>query len=97
MTKVFHKTFGQGSVISETNGNVTVDFNGVEKTLIVKFAGLKNEDGSDYGVVFVAPEKKVKKTNYMSNEDYAKTKTARMSDEEWEAHRNFKKWGSKSW
>jgi hypothetical protein len=58
MTIVISKVFGQGTVISEENGNVTVDFNGIIKTLVVAFARLTNEDGSIYGQQFIVPEKK---------------------------------------
>lgn len=58
MTTVISKLFGRGTVIIEENGNITVDFNGTVKTLVVAFARLTNEDGSAYGQVFVAPEKK---------------------------------------
>ena len=55
--KVTHAKFGQGTIINQDANNVTVDFNGVQKTLIIKFANLTNEDGSAFGVAFVAPAK----------------------------------------
>lgn len=59
MKTVISKVFGQGTVICEdTGGNITVNFNGTVKTLVVAFAKLTNEDGSAYGQVFIAPEKK---------------------------------------
>ena len=59
MKNIISKVFGQGTVISEdTGGNITVNFNGTVKTLVVAFAKLTNEDGSAYGQVFIAPEKK---------------------------------------
>ena len=58
MTTVNHNTFGIGQVISEENGNVTVDFNGSVKTLVTKYARLTNEDGTAYGVQAVAKETK---------------------------------------
>lgn len=61
--KVSHKQFGTGTVISQDANNVTVDFNGTVKTLITKFSRLTNEDGSEFGITFVAPVKKTKKLN----------------------------------
>jgi len=100
MTTLIHSKFGQGSVISEENGNITIDFNGAVKTLIVKFAGLKHEDGSDYGISFVAPEKKSKKlnkANFMSSEDFAKRKYSTMSNADFEDERKLDRFNSKSW
>ena len=60
MSTVNHNIFGIGQVISEENGNVTVDFNGTVKTLVTKYARLTNEDGTAYGVQpFVKEAKKV--------------------------------------
>ena len=49
MTQVVHPKFGQGTIISEANGNVTIEFAEFTKTLIVKYAGLNNIDGTPYG------------------------------------------------
>ncbi len=38
-----HPTLGEGQVISQDANNVTVDFNGTTKVMIIKFAKLKNE------------------------------------------------------
>ena len=62
-TKVTHHRLGQGEVINNDGTNVTVDFNGVIKSFVIRFAKLKNEDGSDYGDTYVAPVKKEKKLN----------------------------------
>jgi hypothetical protein len=48
MTIVKNFQFGLGKVISEENGKATINFNGSIKTLIVKFAHLTNEDGSEF-------------------------------------------------
>jgi hypothetical protein len=99
MTQLTHSKFGQGSVISESNGNITIDFNGDVKTLIVKFAGLKNEDGSDYGVAFVAPaksSKKLNKANFMSKNEYAKSKYSTMSNDDFKDERKADRFKSKS-
>ena len=61
--KLVSEKFGIGTVVSQDTENVTIDFDGTVKTLIIKYAGLKNEDGSAFGVAFVAPVKKAKKTN----------------------------------
>lgn len=63
MTQVNHTNFGLGTIISQDADNVTVDFNGTVKTLIIKFARLTNVDGTPFGVTFVAPKKKAKKLN----------------------------------
>ena len=49
MTTVKHNIFGIGQVVREENGNVTVDFNGLVKTLVTKYARLANEDETAYG------------------------------------------------
>jgi hypothetical protein len=100
MTTLTHSKFGQGLVISESNGNITIDFNGEVKTLIVKFAGLKNEDGSDYGVAFVTPaksSKKLNKANFMSKEEFAKSKYSTMSNDDFEDERRNDRFNTKSW
>lgn len=90
---LIHATYGIGQVISEENGNITINFNGTIKTLIVKFAGLTNEDGSIYGETFVPKAKKVKKlnkANFMSAEEFAKSDAAKMSKDEWNEYRERK-------
>jgi hypothetical protein len=52
---VVHSTFGKGTIISQDDNNVTIDFNGVTKTLIKRFANLFNEDGTPYGEHAAAP------------------------------------------
>jgi len=95
-----HSRFGTGTLISESNGNVTINFNGEIKTLIVKFAGLKNEDGSDYGVAFVAPLKKAKKlnpANFMSDAEFAKSKYSTMSNDDFDDERRNARFNTISW
>ncbi len=84
--KVTHKSLGIGTVIRSDDNNVTVDFNGEEKIMVIKFARLSNEDGTPFGTQFVAKAKKVKlnKANFMSDAEFAKTKYGQMSDSEWE-------------
>lgn len=53
--KVIHNTHGTGDVISQDENNVTVNFNGLVKTLVIKFARLMNEDGTPFGTHYVAP------------------------------------------
>lgn len=97
--KVNHAKFGQGQVISQDENNVTVDFNGAVKTLVIKFSRLTNEDGTPFGETFVAPKKKNKKlnkANFMSNEEYAKSDVAKMSNDDFEAKREIAKRSSHS-
>lgn len=63
MNTVNHKLFGQGTVISNDAKTVTVNFNGEQKTLVIKFANLLNEDGSAW-----KPTKVVAKKSYSFNE-----------------------------
>lgn len=53
--KVIHAKFGTGTIISQDANNVTVDFNGVAKILLIKFANLTNEDGTPFGNIYTAP------------------------------------------
>lgn len=97
MKTVNHPIFGQGQVTSQDDNNVTVDFNGTVKTLIIKFSKLTNEDGTPFGQQFEAPKKRTKKlnkANFMSSEEYAKSETAKMSKDDWEAKRERAKWAS---
>lgn len=61
--KVFNSIFGEGEVVSQTTDNVTVNFNGAIKVLVIKFAKLTNEDGTPFGVHF-EPSTKVKRTKF---------------------------------
>ncbi|HRQ17685.1 MAG TPA: hypothetical protein PL085_11455 [Agriterribacter sp.] len=63
MKKVNHKQFGSGTVISQDEKTITIDFCGSIKTLIKKYAKLTNEDGTELGPHAVPAEKKAKKTN----------------------------------
>ena len=88
--KVTHTNFGTGTILSQDENNVTVDFNGTVKTLIIKFAKLTNEDGSEFGVTFVAPSKKIKKqnrANFMTQEEFAQTEAGKMTDKQWIEYR----------
>jgi hypothetical protein len=99
-----HSKFGQGTLISQTDANVTVDFNGEIKTLIIKFANLTNEDGSAFGTPFVAPAKKVKSQRKIS-EQFAITSGGSFNDmfsstkerEDWKDERAKKSFNSISW
>lgn len=87
---VTHTQFGTGTVINQDSNNVIVDFNGNVKTLITKYAKLKNEDGSPFGVQAVAvvkSAKKVNKANFMSKEEYSKSKYATMDRNDFEEER----------
>lgn len=88
--QVVHKTFGQGTVISQDDNNITVQFSEVTKTLIKRFAGLTDLSGAPIvAVVEAAPKKsksaalqtknraEVAKFDAMSNLD--KIKSALMS------------------
>lgn len=100
MNTVTHSKFGTGTIISQDSNNVTVDFSGTIKTLIIKFANLKNEDGSTFGVQFAAPAKsakKVNKANFMSKEEFAKSRYATMSDNDFNAERQQAAYNSISW
>jgi len=99
MTTVTHNTFGTGIVISLENGNVTIDFNGEVKTMVIAFARLKNEDGTAFGTTFVTEPKKAKKlnkANFMSEEEKANNKYSNMSKDDFKELREAAKWGSKS-
>lgn len=109
--KVTHAQFGTGTVISQDANNVTVDFNGTTKTLIIKFARLMNEDGTAFGSQFVS-EKKTKKTNSQKRLAFERTLTDAQKMEmsflnpdgtkNYEAYNDFldrresAKWSSKS-
>lgn len=99
MATVTHNTFGTGTVISMNEKNVTVDFNGEVKTLIIAFARLKNEDGSAFGITFIAKPKKVKKlnkANFMTQEEFEKTGYANRSNDDYLEDRQRAAWASKS-
>ena len=60
-TTVNHRTLGIGTVIAQDNKNVTVDFNGVTKVLMIEFAPLTNEDGTPFYTALAATAKKTYK------------------------------------
>ena len=80
--KVTSKIFGIGTVISQDNTSVKVDFNGDVKNLALKFANLTNEDGTG----FFVETKKVSnpKKTALQKIDYSKysdSKLVKMHDE----------------
>jgi hypothetical protein len=79
MTQVNHPSFGIGTVVSQDSSNVTVDFNGTVKTLVIAFSKLTKLDGTTFGVAFEAKPKKVKTVKKV-NPHYVN----RMSNPEWE-------------
>lgn len=107
--KVNHANFGQGTVISEENGKITVEFKEFTKVLLVAYANLTNEDGTPY---YVAPVKEAKK-QYKAVKSVNRQLTAEEKREcaflnpdgstNWEAKNNWLekreqiKWGVKSW
>jgi hypothetical protein len=62
-TQVKHTQFGIGTILSQDENNVTVDFNGNVKTLIIRFARLENMDGTSFGVMASVEKPKSKKRN----------------------------------
>lgn len=97
---VNHPHIGTGTIISQDENNVTVDFNGTVKVMIIKFAKLTNEDGTPFGVHAVAAKVKTKKVNpanFMSEEEFIKSDVAKLAKDEWEARREKAKWSSISW
>ena len=66
--------YGTGTLISELNGKATINFNGKEVSLLVKFAKLTKEDGSDFeATIFEEKEievKKVRKTRKVIAEKF---------------------------
>lgn len=98
-TQVNHPTFGTGIVIAQDDKTITVDFNGNVKVLVSAFSRLTNMDGSKFGQQFVAKESKPKKrnkANFMSKDEYAKSKYSTMSKEDWEEERRRDAFNSKS-
>lgn len=84
--KVTHANYGTGTVTSQDENNVTVDFSGEVKTLIIKFAKLTNEDGTPFGEQFIPKVKKAKlnRANFMREKEFANTRAGRMSEEEFD-------------
>jgi hypothetical protein len=99
MTTVKHPQFGTGTVVSQDSKNVTVNFGGLVKTLIIRFSKLTHEDGTAFGEQAVAPVKKAKKlnrANFMTDEERRNSAIAKMSKDEWEARREAAKRSSHS-
>lgn len=113
MTTVNHPTFGKGQIISQDATNVTVDFAGEIKTLVIKYSKLTNEDGSPFGVQAFAEDKKKKKSFAEKRMEFERTLTEddkrklRFENADGsfdqDAYDRFaeeqekKKWASKSW
>ena len=113
MTTVNHLTFGKGQIVNQDSANVTVDFAGVIKTLVIKFSKLTNEDGTPFGVQAVAQDKKKKKTSaekrmawerILTEDDKRKLRFENADGSfDQDAYDRFveeqekKKWASKSW
>lgn len=110
---VTHSQFGTGQIISQDENNVTIDFNGTAKTMVIKYAKLTYEDGTPFGVQAVATEKKKKKSNSQKRIEWESTLTEDQKRElrfekadgsfDQDAYDKFmdeqekKKWASKSW
>ena len=60
MKTLTHPQFGIGTLVSNDEKTVTVNFNGTEKKLFIKFASLKNEYGYDWKPTKIKKEKAVK-------------------------------------
>lgn len=94
MATVISAQLGIGTVISEENGNITVDFNGTVKTLIVKFARLTNEDGTAYGEQFTAkPKKEISKKKLAEKLEVSSNKPASWMNADgtknWDKYNDF--------
>lgn len=74
-TQVNHKAFGTGTVIANDGTNVTVDFNGTIKVMVIAYSRLTNVDGTPYGTHAVAEVKKAKKTGSQKRIAWEKTLT----------------------
>lgn len=59
MTTVTHPKFGKGQIISQDENNVTVDFDGAIKTLVIKYCNLSIEDGTPFFQAPASIEKKI--------------------------------------
>jgi hypothetical protein len=59
MKTLTHPQFGIGTLVSNDEKTVTVNFNGTERKLFIKFASLK-KDGSDWKPAKIKKEKTVK-------------------------------------
>ena len=78
MTNVNHTIFGKGEIVNQDANNVTINFNGNIKTMVIRFANLTNEDGSEFGVQSVAKQKPV----------FSKGDKKRADDKKYMAHFN---------
>lgn len=85
--KVISNTLGTGTVISQDEQNVTVDFNGIVKTLIIRFAHLTNEDGTPFGEQFVPKKSRSKKLNPVNFGKLNVRKMSRNEYDEWNERR----------
>ena len=76
--QVTSKTFGTGTVISQDASTVKVDFNGVVKNLLIKYANLTLEDGS----IMVGKDYKAKKVVKVKKAPLPKIDYSKYSDAE---------------
>jgi hypothetical protein len=87
MTQLTHIKFGTGTIVSQDENNVTVDFNGNIKTFVIKYANLTNEDGTAFGIKAVVVKKSknsasIKRMNYESTLSEAKKRALRFENED---------------
>lgn len=61
--QVTHARFGQGTVVYSDVKKTVVDFNGIEKTLVTKFANLNGEEPQDKPTAFALRFKNTEKAN----------------------------------
>ena len=76
--QVTSKTFGTGTVISQDVSTVKVDFNGVVKNLLIKYANLTLEDGS----IMIGEDYKAKKVVKVKKAPLPKIDYSKYSDAE---------------
>ena len=96
MTTLKSEKYGIGTLISEENGKVSIQFESGVKSLIVKFAKLINEDGTSFegttGEVVIEPKKENK---FKSNGKTSEQKHAeKMSIS---AHSEYDRFELKNW
>jgi len=76
--QVTSKTFGTGTLISQDVSTVQVDFNGVVKNLLIKYANLTLEDGS----IMIGEDYKAKKVVKVKKVPLPKIDYSKYSDAE---------------
>jgi len=96
MTTLTSEKYGIGTLISEENGKVSIQFESGIKSLIVKFAKLTNEDGSIFEgstgdvVIEAKPENKFKSNGRTAEQKHAE----KMSIT---AHSNYDRFELQNW